>query len=178
MFMKRSKLAQNAYVCREIILRRRPDLVSTVGTDRGSPNTRRAPVLLYENEKVLSCEAIFKVEPEIDIHSCAEEFIDSRSWSTDQIGFSSGCEDPESHSRWDLCFNLGLEHVRTGCGNWFGDVLAIVHFVDSVRTECSAVVSIDVWRFHEQVWCSQHLAMIDESHNDWVFLKGMIEQSC
>ena len=131
------------------------------------------------DEMVLNVDGIVSVEPALGLRRRAEKFVSSRQWTTASIFYGDQPEPEfsEEQPAWDMCFCLGLDHVPKTQADWFGDVMAIIEFAQTVALEVSCEFIVE-FRLSSRPWYSETLGFIEDDPNDKVDLaviRSMLE---
>ncbi len=141
------------------------------------------PALALKDEMVLNVDGILSVDPALALRKRAERFVSSRQWTTESIFYGDQPEPEFSEDKpmWGMCFCLGLDHVpdhvQKTQEDWFGDVTAIIEFVQTVTLEWSCEFIVE-FRLNSRLWYSETLGFIEDDPNnkiDLATIRSMLE---
>lgn len=143
------------------------------------------------DEVALVTDTFLTTDPTLHLSQRAHTLIAHRVWSTksiyygdqreptvDEFGDDSLLEDgsePDGPLRWSFSFALGLDHIKTTSGDWFGDVAAILDFLQTVAVEqgCESLVEV---RYLSQPWFTEHITYVDGNAIDRTAIRQMIKR--
>jgi hypothetical protein len=104
---------------------------------------------LGTDEIMLCVEMFVKSDPSGGLRNAAEALIASREWTTTEVFYRDQKEEKgeDGTQWWSACFLLGLDHIGETRGDWVGDVMAFLTFVQPHAVEAGSEVYTDVrWR--------------------------------
>ena len=120
-----------------------------------------------KDEMVLNVDGIVSVDPELGLRKRAEKFVSSRQWTTTSIFYGDQPESEFSKEKpktWGMCFCLGLDHVPKTQADWFGDVMAIIEFAQTIALEVNCEFVVE-FRLSSRLWYSETLGFIEDDPN-------------
>jgi len=116
-----------------------------------------------KDEMVFLADGFISVDPALGLRERAQSFIHSRQWSTPSIFYGDQAEAGDSGTKpgWSITFGLGLDHVSKTTADWFGDVAAIIGFLQPVAREARCEFILE-FRLNSRPWYSETLAHISD----------------
>ena len=132
-----------------------------------------------KDEMVFQADGIIPVDPALGLRGRAQTFVRSRQWSTPSIFYGDQPEPQYSQTRpaWSMTFALGLDHVHKSSADWFGDLAAIVEFLQPVARESNCEFMLE-FRLSSRLWYSEALDIVgDDSKTkvDLAAVRSMLE---
>jgi len=124
---------------------------------------------LPKDEMVLQIDGLVCMNPAVSLRGRCKQFIASRQWSTKEI-FCADQEEPEESAEqtkrvWSITLAMGLDHVPGTQKDWFGDVKALIEFMQPIARETDAEFIVE-FRLSSKLWYSVTLQHLDREKID------------